>query len=66
MNFIFFCPEKQQTFETAEFQLTDNNGVQTDSSGNRYLDARVVLTAPCPYCGSLHEYHATELSCPFQ
>jgi len=65
MEFIFFCSQVGKTFDSADFELVDNQGVKTDAAGNRYLDAQVVLTVPCPYCGQLHRYQATELPCPF-
>ena len=65
MEFLFVCPEQGKTFETERFTLVDNQGVKEDDSGNRYLDARVRLTGPCPFCGKIHEYAARELVCPF-
>jgi len=66
MDFIFFCPSVHQTFDSPDFKITKNQGIKTDSYGNRYLDAIVVLTKPCPLCGETHEYQASELTCPFQ
>ena len=54
------------TFETADFKVTENKGVISDSSGNRTLDARVELNGPCPFCGEKHVYLACELPCPFE
>jgi hypothetical protein len=65
MKFIFTCPLKQDSFFSEEFQITENQGVAVDETGNRYLNARIRLTAPCPLCGRYHEYHANELACPF-
>jgi len=65
MKFIFTCPERNAAFETDDFDVVDNRGVRTDAEGNRILDARVVLNAPCPLCGQRHAYHASALSCPF-
>ncbi len=65
MDFIFVCPKTQKTFTTPNFEIVDNRGVKTDADGNRMLDATVRLNAPCPFCGDRHEFHATELSCPF-
>ena len=65
MNFIFTCPEQNKTFETDRFSIRDNKGVTTDAAGNKTLDAAVVLTRPCPFCGQLHVYRANELACPF-
>lgn len=66
MDFLFVCPEHGNTFETEAFFLVDNQGVKKDGNANRYLDARVRLAAPCPFCGKIHEYAARELACPFQ
>jgi len=65
MDFIFVCPEQNKVFESADFTILDNRGVTTDGSGNKTLDAKVVLDQPCPFCGKKHEYHASELLCPF-
>lgn len=65
MTFLFFCPELKQSFETDAFSITDNKGVKTTPSGQRYLDATIVLNIPCPYCGKQHTYAASELPCPF-
>lgn len=65
MEFLFICPLRQEAFSSADFEIIDNRGVAADADGNRYLNARVQLTAPCPFCGEHHEYHANELACPF-
>lgn len=65
MDFIFFCPTTRQTFESPGFEITENRGVKVDEHGNRYLDATIQLTEPCPCCGEKHAYRASELSCPF-
>lgn len=65
LNFIFTCPFKNKIFESADFSIIENKGVTTDEAGNKSLDAKVVLDAPCPFCGEKHLYHASELSCPF-
>lgn len=65
MEFIFICPETNEVFESVNFSITDNKGVQTDENGNRFLDARVKLNDPCPFCGKYHTYQANELACPF-
>lgn len=65
MDFVFICPEKNDVFYSNNFKIIDNKGVKTDADGNKFLDAKVVLTEPCPFCGKKHVYHANELSCPF-
>ncbi|MDY6951733.1 MAG: hypothetical protein SWE60_09485 [Thermodesulfobacteriota bacterium] len=65
MKFIFFCPEKHQTFETNGFRITDEKGVKTDASGNKIWDAKVELTVACPFCGKRHVYPASKVACPF-
>lgn len=65
MEFVFVFPESKKTFNSNQFTLQENKGVKTDTEGNRILDAKVVLTAPCPFCGRKHVYKATDLSCPF-
>jgi len=65
MKFVFFCPEENRVFESAEFRVIDNMGVISDEGGNKILDAKVALEKPCPFCGNKHVYHASELSCPF-
>jgi hypothetical protein len=65
MDFIFVCCNTQKVFRTTNFELINNNGVKTDSAGNKYLDAEVILTDTCPFCGIKHIYHVNELSCPF-
>ena len=54
------------TFESADFKVTENKGVISDSSGNKTLDAKVELNDPCPFCGEKHVYRASELPCPFE
>ena len=65
MNFIFICPVYNKVFESPNFRIIEDNGIVTDENGNRTLDAKVSLQDPCPFCGQLHVYHASELSCPF-
>ena len=65
MDFVFVCPETQQVFNSDNFSITENAGVKNDSTGEKFLDAKVVLSDPCPYCGKRHAFHARELSCPF-
>ena len=65
MKFVFVCPEKQKVFESAAFDVICNKGIALDKMGNRFLDAKVALNGPCPFCGEKHVYHARELSCPF-
>jgi hypothetical protein len=65
VKFIFVCPNKNEVFESSDFQILDNRGVTTDDVGNKTLDAKVALNEPCPFCGKKHVYHASELSCPF-
>ncbi len=66
MEFIFICPKRNMTFESADFNIIENQGVISDSSGNKILDAKVELNEPCPFCGENHVYPASELSCPFE
>ena len=66
MKFIFICPKRNMTFESADFKVTENQGVISDSSGNKTLDAKVELNEPCPFCGEKHVYLASELPCPFE
>ncbi|MDD2389849.1 MAG: hypothetical protein PHP23_08980 [Desulfobacterales bacterium] len=65
MKFIFVCPTQNKVFESADFSVLENRGVVTDKTGNKTLDAKVILDQPCPFCGKKHVYHANELSCPF-
>jgi hypothetical protein len=65
MEFIFTCPQTNGTFHSANFKITQNQGVQLDAAGHKTLDAKVVLIDPCPFCGGIHTYHASELACPF-
>ena len=66
MAFIFVCPKQNMTFESADFKITENQGIISDSSGNKTLDAKVELNDPCPFCGEKHVFHVSELSCPFE
>ena len=66
MEFIFICPKRNMTFESADFKITENRGVIGDLSGNKTLDAKVELNRPCPFCGEKHVYLASELPCPFE
>ena len=54
------------TFESSDFNVIENKGVIADSFGNKTLDAKVELNAPCPLCGEKHVYLASELACPFE
>ena len=65
MKFIFVCPFHQKVFESNAFNLSENNGIKTDMDGSRYLDAKVKLSEPCPYCGEIHTFYAKDLVCPF-
>ena len=65
MDFVFTCPRANRIFKSDKFEITNNHGVKTDAAGNRTLDAMIRLITPCPFCGSRHIYHASELACPF-
>lgn len=65
MKLVFICPETNAIFETEDFSLAENHGVQTDSNGEKVLNATVVLNSPCPYCQKIHRYRAKDLACPF-
>ncbi|MGA8179789.1 MAG: hypothetical protein WB792_06990 [Desulfobacterales bacterium] len=65
MKFAFVCPKKQKAFESASFEIIGNKGITLDVKGNKFLDAKVALDKPCPFCGEKHVYHVRELSCPF-
>jgi len=64
MKFVFVCPEKQKAFGSVLFEIISNKGVVLDKEGHKFLDAKVALNKPCPFCGKKHVYHASELSCP--
>lgn len=66
VNFIFVCPNKNEIFESSNFNIMDNLGITTDEAGNKTLNAKVALNEPCPFCGGKHVYHASELTCPFE
>jgi len=61
MKFVFVCPEKQKVFESASFEIINNKGIALDVKGNKFLDAKVALIKPCPFCGKKHVYHSSEL-----
>ena len=65
MKFIFVCPLQNRVFESSDFHIIENKGVIIDDSGNKILDAKVALNQPCSFCGQLHVYNVSELSCPF-
>jgi hypothetical protein len=65
VEFVFVCPNRLESFYSADFLITENRGVACDAAGNRYLDARVQLTSPCPLCGESHDFAAKDLVCPF-
>jgi len=65
MILLFNCPETGESFETADYSISDNKGIITNSNGEKILDATVVINSPCPYCNTLHKYKADKLSCPF-
>ncbi len=65
MRLAFNCPGTGRTFSSESYDITENRGVVADGLGNKTLDANVVLTIPCPYCGELHTYRAADLPCPF-
>lgn len=65
LNFVFVCPIQERIFESADFRIVENRGVVVDAAGNKALDAKVALEKPCPFCGQMHVYRASELSCPY-
>ena len=64
-DFTFTCPETNRVFFSEQFEVIDNMGVKTDASGTKYLDAKLKLTRPCPFCGKHHIFRASEMACPF-
>ena len=66
MKFVFVCPEKQEVFESALFEIIDNKEITIDMKRNKFLDAKVALNKPCSFCVKKHVYHSSELSCPFE
>ncbi|MDY6906028.1 MAG: hypothetical protein SWH61_15230 [Thermodesulfobacteriota bacterium] len=65
MELIFVCPAVGKVFHSDQYRIMENRGIKRGTDGSRTLDASVSLTAPCPYCGQMHTYHASELACPF-
>jgi predicted RNA-binding Zn-ribbon protein involved in translation (DUF1610 family) len=65
MKLIFACPDRHETFESDQYRVLENKGVVCDAAGNRFLEAKVALDTPCPFCGKTHVYHARELACPY-
>jgi len=65
LKLIFVCPDHNKVFESEHYQVVENKGVVCDAAGQRSLDAKVALDKPCPFCGKMHVYHASELACPF-
>lgn len=65
MKLVLVRPQRNAVFETDDYRVVDNKGVAHDAAGNKTLDAKVALNAPCPFCGERHVYQAGELSCPF-
>ncbi len=63
---MFVCPIRNEVFESSDFKILENNGVATDEFGNKMLDMKIELNAPCPFCGQKHTFHAKDLSCPFE
>ncbi len=64
MELVFNCRRTSAVFKSDQYDIQDHQGVKTDANGQRYLDANVVLTTPCPHCGEKHRYRANELACP--
>jgi hypothetical protein len=63
--FVFVCPKKQKGFASASFEIISNKGITLDMKGYKFLDAKVALEKPFPFCGEKHVYHAREVSFPF-
>lgn len=66
MKFVFVCPEKQNVFERASFEINNNKGIALNMKGNKSLNSKVKINKPCSFCSIKHVYHASELSCPFE
>lgn len=65
MEFIFVCPRHNRPFKTDAFRIIENKGIRAAAGGRKYLDARVCVQKPCPFCGEQHIFAADELACPF-
>ncbi len=65
MKFLFTCPQTGKPFETDRYRVVNNHGVGMHANGRKYLDASVKLDCACPFCNQFHQFHASELSCPF-
>ncbi len=65
VKLIFTCPDTHKVFESDAFRIIGDEAVRVDPSGQRFWEAQVELTAPCPLCGKTHIYAARDLACPF-
>lgn len=65
MKLDFVCPRNNKAFETQDYKVIQDRGVNIDDSGNEIWDAKVELTIACPFCGRRHVFRASELPCAF-
>jgi hypothetical protein len=65
MKLLFLCPENHKAFETDQFNIVEDKGIKITETGQRVWDAKVELTAACPFCGKTHTYQVSEVPCPW-
>lgn len=65
MELVFNCLRTGDVFKSDQYEIKEHRGVKTDAQGRRFLDAKVVLSRACPFCGEKHVYAADMLACPF-
>ncbi|PHR28517.1 MAG: hypothetical protein COA36_06475 [Desulfotalea sp.] len=65
MELYFTCPVTLKVFASENYSLEEGHSVVEVPGHGRELKGQVVLTQPCPLCGTIHRYEVEDIICPF-
>ncbi|MFT5726501.1 MAG: phage/plasmid primase-like uncharacterized protein [Desulforhopalus sp.] len=64
MKLYFTCPVTGEVFAFENYSLEQGHRIVAAEAHRRELKGQVVLTQPCPLCGTKHRYEVKDVICP--
>lgn len=64
MKLYFTCPITGKVFGFEHYSLEQGYKIVEEKDHKRELKGQVVLTQPCPLCGTQHRFEVKDVICP--
>ena len=64
MKLYFTCPVTGEVFAFEDYSLEQGHRIVEAEADRRELKGQVVLTQPCPLCGTKHRCEVKDVICP--